>query len=171
MVLSNIDLDWSFRPLTSWLKFTTGIHLQDQNNNGKIRFRQLFCLMLSIISQIFLIRQFFYDIVPAVQFLKPNDRLTMTRMWNVAIDYINWTVVSLSTHFLLFFIVRPRWSNLMCLYRRSTALFGLQFYTDLRRLSFLGVSYVFLFVSLYKFFKFLFRFLKKTIFSLHRTED
>ena len=149
MVLTNIDLDWSLWPLTAWFRLTTGASLQEQNGNGKIKFRPFVFLTVNIVSHVFIIRQFFYDIVPAIQFVKPNDRLTTTRMWNTATDYINWAFATLTAHLLLVFIVRPRWSNLIRLYRCSTALLGLRFYTSLRRLSVFGISYIFLFVSLH----------------------
>ena len=146
MVLTNIDLDWSFGPQNYWLWLTTGIDLLELKRNNK--FCQFLLLLLNIVVQIFIIRQLSYDVAFVNQFFdQSTTRQTMTRNLNLSIDYINWTSTSLMTHLSLLLVVRNYWPNLMRLYRLSVALFDRQFYFKLRRLSILGVAYVIISVS------------------------
>ena len=94
MVPTNLDLDWSFRPLSTWFRLTTGINLMEQNEvNKRTRVYQLLCLFINILSQIWVIYQVMNGL-PLVTFTTPGPS-TLTKMWNAWIDYLNWAIAAI----------------------------------------------------------------------------
>jgi hypothetical protein len=91
MVPTDVNLDWSFRPLIIWLRITTGINLMEQNVTGKkTRVYQLLCLLINFLSQFWVVYHLMNDL-QFLTYLTPGP-LTLTKVWNVWIDYLNWAV-------------------------------------------------------------------------------
>ena len=91
MVPTDVNLDWSFRPLSTWFRLTTGINLMEQNEvNKRTRVYQLLCLLINILSQIWVI----YQVMNGLPFTTPGP-LTLTKMWSAWIDYLNWTIATI----------------------------------------------------------------------------
>lgn len=71
-------------------------------------------------------------------------------MWNTAIDYLNYAIVSVLAHLILLAVIRPRWILLMNSFQHFINLFDLSFYVELRRISFIGIASIILHVSTIK---------------------
>ena len=147
-----LDLNWSLRPVNFCLRCTTGVDLQGNENKFLISFYQFFCLLANLVVQIFVIRLLYYDLYSVIE-LEHNshnhssNNLTTTKMCNVVIDYVNWTVLEVVVHAILLLVIRPRWPQLMCPFLRLKIQIDRGFYIKLKRLSIIGVSLMILFVS------------------------
>ena len=151
MELISVNLNWSIRPLVTWLRWTTGVDALALDSNLKISFYQLICLSVHSIFQVFIIYHLIHDPKSVIVSLDPSHVKTTTKIWNAAIDYMNWIVVALVSHVTLLAIVRTRFPILVSYFRRSTHLLDRSFYIKLRRLSILGVGGIVLLVSLFIF--------------------
>ena len=145
------NLDWSFLPLNIWLQWTTGVNAFTSINSCKIRLYQCSSLAIHFICQVYVINYITREPASVIVSLDPsNDNKTTTNKWNTVIDYINWTSVALVCHISILTSLRHRFSILMSCFRRSSTNLLLDissFYIKLRRLSFICVACIILFVS------------------------
>lgn len=156
MVLTNnVDLDWSLRPLSVWLRLITGIDLLRPNvsRSKKARFHQIIFISINLICQLFVIRQLGSDLASITPSIYNNTRrhpVSVTRKWNTGIDYINWMLADLMGHVVMLIIVSARWPIVMRSFRILTSLSIDQqhLFRKLRRFSLIGIFYVVFFVSI-----------------------
>jgi hypothetical protein len=145
----NFNLDWSFQPLNIWLRWSIGVNALTINNTSrKIVFYQLTTLAFHFVCQVYVINYVTHEPASVIVSLDPSHNKTTTNKWNTIIDYINWTSVAIVCHITILTISRHRFPILMSCFRRSTDLLDVCFYIKFRRLSFICVACIILYVSL-----------------------
>lgn len=149
--MSNLNLSWSLRPLLVFIR-CIGIHLQS-NGENKCHLtlkaaHTWICLLLNCSSQIGTL-YFILKRISLFEVIGQEPLDTVTSSINIIIDYSNYTLTPLVTHFILLTIVRPRWSSLInCLHSLECQL-DQQFFIKLRRITIVAIGFIILLVLVY----------------------
>jgi hypothetical protein len=149
---STISWSWSIRPLVIWIRIL-GVDLPDISNSLTRRYQWrlwiygVICFFSHAIGELDIIYFLHYKSRACFERAGGVNYGTTTATWNTIIDYTNYAVHALAIHTVLVTVIRMRWIDLTEIFHRSSLVFTDENYVRLRRMSFFGVIYVILLVS------------------------
>ena len=153
---TTLDFDWSLRPLSLWLSLI-GVDLPPRHRNRVIRWSAvLLNVFLHVYLVVFLGRNM-HDI--SISLAKA---FSFTHMWNLIVDYANFSVHAIGVHLSLLIVTRVKWITFWSLLIQTASCIsnlsvgslpppdaagGALLVLKLRRFSYLGLAYILIQVS------------------------
>lgn len=156
---------WSIYPLV-FLAQLVGVDLVQTHLTTTSRHRQkwiicfrVFCILLNFVVYVGSIILLYYELDQlALYFSVEGEIVTKTYLWNTSIDGFSFFMGGFGCHLILIMVIRNQWPCLVNAFRKSEPLLDEKFYLRLRRLSLIGVAYIFVEVRYFYFTPVIFKF-------------
>ena len=152
---SSICWEWSIRPMIIWLHII-GVDLPDCSATSSVhRTRRwlilvyrIFWFLCHISCQIHILYYMYPMLLRALlhnqidNFISYLD--TTTAIWNLIIDFSNYSIHGIGIHVILLIVIRAQWIDTIKTFQRLNVIFADENWIRIRKISFVGVIYVIL---------------------------
>ena len=159
---SSICWEWSIRPMIIWLHII-GVDLPDCSATSSVhRTRRwlilvyrIFWFLCHISCQIHILYYMYPMLLRALlhnqigNFISYLD--TTTAIWNMIIDFANYSIHGIGIHLILLTVIRVQWIDTIKTFQRLNIIFADENWIRIRKISFVGVIYVILQVRIGRF--------------------
>ncbi len=159
---SSICWEWSIRPMIIWLRII-GVDLPgcstssvQRNRRWLILVYRVICFLFHIFCQIHILH-FMYPMLLRALLNNQIDNLissldtSSTAIWNMIIDFANYSIHGIGIHLILLTVIRVQWIDTIKTFQRLNIIFADENWIRIRKISFVGVIYVILQVRIGRF--------------------